>query len=168
MAEAIYCRNGHFNGYMPDPNPSYDGEKVLYGWQVPRVEKTLARRAFCPICGLENVFECQHCEAAIDSDEEQAPERPAYCSSCGKPFPWTETALTAANEYTDQLEELSTEDKTVLKATFNDLTADTPRTELAATRFKKLVRKIGPAAGDVLTKIIVNVATEAAKRGMSG
>jgi hypothetical protein len=166
MAEAIYCRNGHFNGYMPDPNPSYDGEKALHGWQVPLVEKELARRAFCPTCGLANVFECQHCEAAIESDEERAPERPAYCSSCGKPFPWTETALAAAMEYTDELDELSTEDKAALKATLNDLTADTPRTELAATRFKKFVRKVAPAAGETLTKIMVNVFTEAAKKMM--
>jgi hypothetical protein len=165
MTEAIYCRNGHFNGYMPDPNPSYDGEKALHDWQVPQVEKELARLAFCPTCGLENVFECQHCEAAIESDEEQAPERPAFCSSCGKPFPWTETALTAAREYADELE-LSAEDKASLKATFNDLSADTPRTELAATRFKKFVRKIGPTAGDVLKNIAVNFATEAAKRWM--
>ena len=109
---------------------------------------------------------CQHCEAAIESDEEQAPGRPAYCSSCGKPFPWTETALTAAMEYTDELEELSTEDKAALKATFNDLTVDTPMTELAASRFKKFIREVGPAAGDVLIKIFVNVATEAAKKGM--
>ncbi len=164
MAEAIYCRNGHFNGYMPDPNPCYDGEKVLHGWQVPQVEKELARLAFCPTCGLENVFECLHCEAAIESAEEHAPERPSYCSSCGKPFPWTETALTAAMEYTDELEELNTQDKAVLKATINDLTADTPRTELAVARFKKLIRKIGPAAGDLLMKIVVNVVTDGARK----
>lgn len=164
MAEAIYCRNGHFNGYMPNPNPSYDGEKVLHGWQVPLMENELARRAFCSTCGLANVFECPHCEAAIESDEEHAPERPAYCSSCGKPFPWTETALKAANEYADQLEELSAEDRAALRATFNDLTTDTPRTELAATRFKKFVRRIGPTAGDVLKNLVVNFATEAAKK----
>jgi hypothetical protein len=28
------------------------------------------------------------------------------------------------------------------------------------------MKRIGPAAGDVLTKIMVNVATEAAKKGM--
>ncbi len=164
MAEAIFCRNGHFNGYVPDPNPSYGGEKVLHGWQIPQVEKELARLAFCPTCGFENVFDCPHCESAIESDEEQAPERPAYCSSCGKPFPWTETALTAAKEYTDQLEELSTQDKAALKETFNDLAADTPRTELAATHFKKFILKMGPTAGDVLKNIAVNFVTEAAKK----
>ena len=44
--------------------------------------------------------------------------------------------------------------------------ADTPRTELTATRFKNFVRKVRPPVGDVLTKIVVNVATEAAKKAM--
>jgi hypothetical protein len=76
------------------------------------------------------------------------------------------TALAAAKEYADEFDELSNEEKATLKATFDDLTVNTPRTELAAHRFKKFISKIGPVAGDVLTKIIVNVATEAAKRGM--
>jgi hypothetical protein len=41
-----------------------------------------------------------------------------------------------------------------------------PRFEVAAHRFKNFMKRIGPAAGDVLTKIMVNVATEAAKKGM--
>ena len=64
------------------------------------------------------------------------------------------------------MDELTAEEKTILKATFNDLTTDTPRTDLAVSRFGKFVRKIGPKAGDLLAKIIVNVATEAAKKGM--
>jgi hypothetical protein len=91
--------------------------------------------------------------------------RPAYCGRCGKPYPWTETALAAAKEFADELD-LNPEDKTKLKATFDDLTVDTPRTELAVHRFKNFIRTIGPAAGDVLTKIMINVATEAAKKGM--
>ena len=75
-------------------------------------------------------------------------------------------ALFAAKEYTDDLEQLSSEEKTQLKATFDDLTSDTVRTPLAANRFKKFVSKLGPVAGDVLTKIIVNVTTETAKKYM--
>lgn len=91
--------------------------------------------------------------------------KPAYCGGCGKPYPWTEAALATAKEFADELD-LEPDDKEKLKATFDDLTVDTPRTGLAAHRFKAFVRKIGPAAGDVLTKIMVNVATEAAKKGM--
>lgn len=71
-----------------------------------------------------------------------------------------------AREFTDELERVSDEDKAALKATFADLTVDSPRTELAASRFKRLIGKMAPAVGDALTKILVNIATEAAKTGM--
>jgi len=83
-----------------------------------------------------------------------------------KPFPWTETALAAAREYTDDLDELSAEEKATLKGTFDDLAVDTARTPLAANRFKKFMTKVGPVAADVLQKIIETVATEAAKKAM--
>jgi hypothetical protein len=118
---------------------------------------------FCTKCGAKTLATCQHCNAPILF--RFAGDRAAYCSDCGKPFPWTETALAAAKEFADELE-ISDSDKSKLKATFDDLTTDTPRMELAAHRFKNFVKKIGPAAGDVLTKIMVNVATEAAKKGM--
>ena len=91
---------------------------------------------------------------------------PRYCGECGKPFPWTETALEAAREYADDLDQLSSEEKAKLKATFDDLTIDTIRTPLAANRFKKFMTKVGPAAGGVLQKILEAVATEAAKKSM--
>ena len=52
---------------------------------------------------------------------------PNFCGQCGGAFPWTERALAAAREYTDDLEELSVEEKASLKGTFTDLTANTPR-----------------------------------------
>jgi hypothetical protein len=64
------------------------------------------------------------------------------------------------------LDDLSGDEKSRLKATFDDLIADTPKTEMSAHCFKKFIRKIGPSSGDVLMKIIVNIATEAAKKGI--
>jgi hypothetical protein len=91
---------------------------------------------------------------------------PNYCGECGTPFPWTAAALAAAKEYTDDLDQLSPEEKGALKGTFEDLTTDTARTPMAASRFRKFVNKIGPVAGDALHKIVVTVATEAAKKSM--
>ena len=91
---------------------------------------------------------------------------PKYCGECGKPFPWTETALAAASEYADDLDQLSSEEKAALKGTFADLTVDTVRTPLAASRFKKFMIKVGPVAGAVLQKIVETVATEAAKKSI--
>lgn len=70
------------------------------------------------------------------------------------PFPWTQTALQAAKEYTDELDGLSQEDKTTLKESFTDLTVDTPRTPLAVGRFKRILAAAGPTAKDMVTEII--------------
>jgi hypothetical protein len=116
---------------------------------------------FCPKCGAPTITDCEHCQNQIKSGR-----RPAYCVKCGKPFPWTESTIATAKELTDELEKLNAEEKTALKATFSDLTVDTPRTELAAHRFKNLLSKIAPSAGEALKNIIVTIATEAAKKGM--
>jgi hypothetical protein len=84
-------------------------------------------------------------------------------TTAGKPFPWTESALFAGGEYTDNLD-LNPEEKDALKSTFEDLASDTPRTPLAASRFKLFVTKVGPEAGRVLQQIVVSVMTEAAKK----
>jgi len=91
---------------------------------------------------------------------------PKYCEECGAPFPWTEMDLSAAKEYTDDLDQLSADEKVALKRTFDDLISDTPRTPVAASRLKKFMTKVGPVAGDVLQKLVVAVATEAAKKSM--
>jgi hypothetical protein len=84
----------------------------------------------------------------------------------GTPFRWTESALDSAKEYTDHLESLTADERTALKTTFDDLTADTPRTLVATEHFKKLVAKAGPVAAGVLKSIITTIATEAAKKGL--
>jgi hypothetical protein len=91
---------------------------------------------------------------------------PRYCGECGRPFLWTETALAAAREYTDDLDQLSNDEKASLKEAFGDLTVDTARTPLAVSRFKKFVTKVGPVAGDVLREIVETVAIEAAKKSI--
>jgi len=153
---AQICRNGHLVlGSLKD-SPQF-------------------RKPFCEDCGAATIEECQTCGWPIAGIGPTAwmggggPYRPPrYCGECGKPFPWTETALLAAKEYTDDLDQLSPEEKTVLKGTLDDLTSDTDRTPLAASRFKKFMSKIGPAAGGVLQKIVENVITEAAKKMMGG
>ena len=75
-------------------------------------------------------------------------------------------ALSAAKEYTDDLDQLSAEEKVALNGTFDDLTSDTARTPVAANRFNTFISKIGPVAGGVLQKLVEAVATEAAKKAI--
>ena len=151
---AQICRNGHVVLGSVKDSPQF-------------------RKSFCEDCGAATIEECQTCGWPIAGISPNAwmsgggpYQPPRYCGECGKPFPWTEMALSAAKEYTDDLNELSPEEKTELKGTFDDLTSDTNRTPLAASRFKKFISKIGPGAGAVLQKILENIATETVKKMM--
>jgi hypothetical protein len=88
----------------------------------------------------------------------------AYCHACGKPLPWTVAALDAAREYTDELEQLTSDDREKLKGTFSDLTTDTARTPLAATRSQRFMKSAGPEAAKAMTQILVSVLTEEVKK----
>jgi hypothetical protein len=121
--------------------------------------------AFCTTCGASNISACQRCQTLIEVQKYPG-GKPGYCGGCGAAFPWTETALSAAKEYTDELDQLSPEEKTTLKGTFADLASDTARMPLAASRFKMIMKKIGPNAEGVLRKIIETLATEAAKKAV--
>jgi len=127
-------------------------------------------KAYCEKCGAKSISQCQRCAWPIRGTGESSwmgvgrHRTPSYCGECGQPFPWTEAALAAAKEYTDELESLTIDEKASLASAISDLTSDTPRTPLAGSRFQKFVQKIGPTAGLVLQKIVETVATEAAKK----
>ena len=166
MANAIYCSNGHYVGLV---SSGHGGRVSMARLRVlmenpQREERPI--QAFCTQCGARNITACEKCQTPIN--HRYAGEVHNYCAGCGKPFPWTETALTAAREYTDELEELSTEDKTILKATFTDLTVDSPKTEIAASRFKRILRKLAPDVAETIRKTIVDIASETAVKLLKG
>ena len=55
-----------------------------------------------------------------------------------------------------------------LKSSIDELTSDTARTPLAASRFRKFMAKVTPEAGKALLQIVVSVATEEAKKKLIG
>ena len=89
---------------------------------------------------------------------------PSFCHDCGKPYPWTEAKLKAARELTDLLENLSPEERDILKKTFDDIIRDTPQTAVAATKFKRIAAKVGKVAAEQLRQLIVDIASETAKK----
>jgi hypothetical protein len=124
VIHCAYCLNGHYVGAL---TPSWREIEAL------AVQEWSPLPAFCTICGVLNISECQNCETPI-SVRYVAGSKPGYCGGCGKPFPWTKKALLAAKDYADELDEFSPQEKTELKAAFDDLTNDTPRTPLAVSR----------------------------------
>ena len=89
---------------------------------------------------------------------------PNYCLKCGKPYPWTEKRLRAAKELADEFEELDQADRDKLKESLDDLVKDSPATEVAGKRVKKIVAKLGKESADAIKSIIIDIVSETAKK----
>jgi hypothetical protein len=116
-----------------------------------------APQPFCSQCGSPTINQCPECQGPLRGAEiyrelPKSPKPDAYCLHCGKPLPWTQAALKAAKEYTDELAELSPEDKAELKASFDELTTDTAQTHLAASRFNRIVNTMAPVAKETVAR----------------
>ena len=126
-------------------------------------------KKFCDKCGAPTITNCQCCHATIRGAYHFGPNtsswtRPSFCPECGKPYPWTEAKLKAAHELTDLLEDLSPEEREILKKSFNDIVRETPQTTVAATQFKRLAAKVGKIAAEQLRELVVDIASETAKK----
>ena len=89
--------------------------------------------------------------------------RPAYCTNCGKPFPWTQAAIQAAVDFSREVE-LSEMDRIELPQLIENLVRDTPGTTVAATRLKRAFEGAGTAAVAGFKTILTEVVSEAAKK----
>lgn len=124
---------------------------------------------YCRDCGAKTITNCPTCNASIRGSGYGMVvidfDFPSYCEKCGKPFPWTDAAIKAAKDLTQELE-LSPEEKTSLTETIEDLVKDSPQTTVSATKFKRLVTKGGSWALDAFKDILVSVVSETAKKTM--
>lgn len=127
-------------------------------------------RKFCDECGAPSITNCPNCKAKIEGQfdpkgewESQPYIVPAYCSECGNPFPWTESKIQAAHELAQELENISEDEKIILSKSIDDLVRDTTNTELAATRFKRIISKAGKTGINAFKNILLDIATEKAK-----
>lgn len=153
---AQICLNGHVINAHAASQPAHNSD-------------------FCAKCGTKTITTCLNCSSFIPGKyrseviADWTPlDPPAYCRNCGKAFPWTGEAIEAARLLTDEVEGLSLEDREQLKATFPDLIADTPRTVLAATRFRKISAKASRTFVDTLRQLLVDIASETAKKIITG
>ena len=167
---AQICINGHTVNLMSVSRPEHN-------------------RKFCDRCGAPTINKCQNCNVSINgfyhegtADEfdiegmiEEIVNPPpnithdyttvqSFCPDCGKPYPWTEAKLKAAQELSDELDNLSPEERNLLKKSLDDIVRDTPQTTVAVSRFKRLVAKAGPVAAEGFKKILWDIASEFAKR----
>lgn len=131
------------------------------------------RKNFCSRCGAATIAECPGCQSFIRGryqvsgivDLTPGPSTPpAFCHACGKPYPWTEAALEAARELIDLEDNISAKEREALKADLSALLTNTPRTQIAATKFKLFIAKAGKPVADALYQFIIDFASETAKK----
>ncbi len=122
----------------------------------------------CRHCGSETINCCTECKepirGALSRTFAMDWRAPRFCENCGDPYPWTKTALDAARESVDEDTVLTEADKSELKTALDDIVRDSPRTTLAASRYKRLAAKAGKSFAEGLKAILIQVASETAKK----
>jgi hypothetical protein len=153
---AQICRNGHVITSFLNDSPE-------------------VAQKFCTTCGVETITACDGCKAPIRGNYEVPGiafvgryQRPSYCPHCGQPYPWTITKLQAAKDLVAELEELTPEERTQLDQTLDDLVRESPKTELAGFRFKKLMKKVGRESYDAVKSVVTDLVSETVKKTLFG
>ncbi len=162
---AQVCLNGHVITTRADDMPN-------------------TRQDFCGRCGEAAIMACQDCSVRIRglflSPMDRELERlypskpaaqptgppPAYCHSCGEPYPWTQRSLEAAEELIELEEDLSPDDKQSLKNDLPDLVTDTPRTKVAVAKMKQFLQNAAPWLAEQMRELLVDVISETAKKAL--
>lgn len=130
---------------------------------------------FCSKCSAKTITNCPNCNDPIPGYYDVPgvfsfgeTSIPRFCRNCGNPYPWTETALEAARTLINEDENLSSDDKQKFSETLPDLIVEspTPKTQLAATRFKRFLSKSVSYTAEGLREIIVDIASESIKKSL--
>lgn len=134
-----------------------------------------SQKDFCDICGEKTFVTCQSCNIDIRGKRSYGsmpgPGKytiPNFCIHCGQAYPWVAERLKAAEELADLIDEMSDEDKRLLTKTFNDLVRETPRSQVAALQFKKVVSQTEQHIKAAFRDILLDVVTEPVKKLLFG
>lgn len=125
---------------------------------------------YCEACGANTITKCVDCghnirgilyePGFIQKDYSLS----SFCYNCGNSFPWVKLRIEAANELAEMLDGLTEEEKNNLKKSINEIISDTPKTTVAANRFKILVAKTGVSMAQGFREILIDIICETAKR----
>jgi hypothetical protein len=129
------------------------------------------RKPFCPECGAATITACPECNGSIQGTYHvpgvfilsgSVSRAPNNCPQCGSAYPWRQAAIANAIEVLQM--DLEGQDATDVAELVKAVSVDTPRTEVAALKLKRLLPKLGKATYDVAIKVITDVAAETAKK----
>lgn len=130
---------------------------------------------YCDKCGEKTIIACPNCETSIRgyyfspgvlSVARYQP--PAHCYKCGKPFTWTERKIKTAVALAVEEGRLNDHEARQLEESVKDILTDTPQTQLGASRFKRVMTKVGQQTAMAVRDILVDVVSETAKKAIWG
>lgn len=140
------------------------------------------RKEFCQNCGALTLTACPTCSKEIQGNRTRIHESfldsrrggskiipvgranvPNFCSNCGKPYPWTERKIAAAKQLFEEFGDLDDKQKETIEEDINNITKDTPQTELSAMRIKRIWKKSGKIAYNVVMELASKIAAEMLK-----
>lgn len=136
-------------------------------------EKPVHSQKYCSQCGASTITTCPKCNKEIRGsyyapnwvqDYDGIYKKPSFCHNCGTAYPWMDLKLKAARDLSDEFENLTPDERDLLKKSLDDIVRDTPQTTVSALRFKKIATKAGSIAASALKDILVDIASEAAKK----
>jgi hypothetical protein len=150
---AQVCRNGHMVNSSSNRTPQFNQDH-------------------CDRCGSPTVTACERCGEPIRGHywgrglQLTEDEPPRFCHKCGSPYPWTEAGIEAARELAREAENLNKDERGLLEQSLDDVIRDSPRTGLAAERIKRLLTKASKGTAQAIRDILVDIASETAKRSL--
>lgn len=135
------------------------------------LEKSSRASKYCDECGAETITTCQECHAPIRGDlidswviSMSSTPAPKFCPHCGKPYPWTQASIEALKELAELDDSLTEQDAVDLVNMANDIVTETPKTKVAAMKFKKILSRAGKETASAARDLFVDIAAETAKR----
>src|SRR5262245_61804143 len=124
------CKNGHLVNSMARTKTQYN-------------EK------FCRKCGAQTITCCEKRKAEIRGYYHMENvfgggprDPPRFCHECGSPYPWQMAAMEALTELLKE-EGISDSDIEAVTNALPDVVHETPRTETATYKVKRVLTKLG-------------------------
>lgn len=129
---------------------------------------------YCETCGAKMISKCPDCNNPIKEWDYSGVavlgtpdfERPLYCKSCGKPYPWTKSAIEATALMIQEDNELSELERKSLEDSLPDIIAETPKTKVASIRVKKALLSAGKFTAEAIREFVIDFGCELAKKSI--
>lgn len=136
---------------------------------------TIKNKKHCSDCGEPTTTTCPECSAKIPGKIHYVNviggsnyKVPAFCSECGKAYPWTKQKIAAAKELASEVEGITSDQVQLLEESIVQISQDNPQAQVGATRINKIMKSVTGATGEILHKLIVDIASETAKKVLTG